>query len=577
MSTPLSSALIISNDTSVVEAIVSNNKSEKVFNARASVQEALSEPGLLENNSIVILDIATTNNDVDLSIDQAIKLKQADPTQVLIIVGDKDPLNDILKSHIQPMVYRAFNKPVNPNQMFLSFKSAEILHDELKAKKAAGEDILVIGPQENKTTIESIAEERKTNPLIFVAAGVAVVGILAFLFIGGDDTSVNTPEVTQITEPVNTIETQESELNKKLNELNQLASTALLDGRYIAPKGNNALAYYDQALAIDPYDAVAYEGRKSVAASLRKSYDSLMIKGDFNQALTVVNALSEIEPLNPENEKLQAQLQKALIVATEKERIAGETSDSAAKAELLAKIESSKKASSSASNARKAEQSLISQIKNALSSNNLVPPTQNNAYSLLSSGLKSNKISKANATPLIKSLSSQLLDRANAAFARDDLNETNRLMSSINRVDSNSSGLATLRKKVNARKISIAQNNNDAALAAAQAKKKEEERKAREAARIVPAKIISRSTPRYPFNAQKNGIEGWVQVQFIVDTEGNPKNVIVEASSPKDVFDSAALKSVKKWYFSPSRNQETGQPVDSKPISTTLQFKLEDS
>ena len=71
MSTPLSSALIISNDTSVVEAIVSNNKSEKVFNARASVQEALSEPGLLDNNSIVILDIATTNNDVDLSIDRA--------------------------------------------------------------------------------------------------------------------------------------------------------------------------------------------------------------------------------------------------------------------------------------------------------------------------------------------------------------------------------------------------------------------------------------------------------------------------------------------------------------------------
>ena len=186
MSDPQSSALIISNDTAVVEAIVSNNKSEKVFNARESVQQTLDEPELFENNSIIIFDIATTDNDVDRAIDQAIKLKQADPTQVLIIVGDKEPLNDILKSHIQPMVYRAFNKPVNPNQMFLSFKSAEALHGELVEKKAAGENILIIGPQENNTSIDTLAEARKTNPLVYVAAGIAAIGILAFLFLGGD-------------------------------------------------------------------------------------------------------------------------------------------------------------------------------------------------------------------------------------------------------------------------------------------------------------------------------------------------------------------------------------------------------
>ena len=170
--------LVISNDENVVDAIVSNNKTDQKINARRSVQEALSESGLFENNSIVIFDVATTENNVDQAIDQAIKLKQADPTQVLMIVGDKEPLNEILKSNIQPMVYRAFNKPINPNQLFLSFKSANALHVELITKRAAGEDILVIGPQENKTSVDSIAEERKNNPLIFAGIGALALAII---------------------------------------------------------------------------------------------------------------------------------------------------------------------------------------------------------------------------------------------------------------------------------------------------------------------------------------------------------------------------------------------------------------
>jgi len=366
MSNPQSSALIISNDTAVVEAIVSNNKSDKVFNARESVQQALDEPTLLENNSIVIFDIGTTDNDVDRSIDQAIKLKQADPTQVLIIVGDKEPLNDILKSHIQPMVYRAFNKPINPNQMFLSFRSAETLHEELVEKRAAGEDILIIGPQDNNTNINTLAEERKTNPLIYAGIGVAVVGIIAFLFLGGGE-KVEQNQVAEIIDTTEETPAEENNINSQLNNLNQLASNALLDGRYISPKGNNALEYYDQALAIDPYDAIAYDGRKAVASALRKSYTDLMKQEKFDDALTAVNALNSIEPLNPDNEKLQSDLQKAVAAVAEKERKAGAAKASADRAALLAKIESSKqKSTSSASNARKAEQNLIKQIQSSI-------------------------------------------------------------------------------------------------------------------------------------------------------------------------------------------------------------------
>lgn len=370
-----SSVLIISNDTSVVEAIVSNNNTEQVITARESVQEALSNPSLLENNGIVIFDIATTENNTDLAIDLAIKLKQADPTQVLMMVGDKEPLNDILKSHIQPMIYRAFNKPISPNQMFLSFKSAHALHEELVAKRAAGEDILVIGPLENKTNIETLAEERKTNPLVYAGIGVVVVAIIAFLFLGGGE-EVKQNQVVEVAQPAATEPSEESNVNAQLNNLNQLASNAMLDGRFILPKGNNALEYYDQALAIDPYDSIAYDGRKSVASALRGSYNELVKKEKFDDALTAINAINSIDPLNPGNEKLQNDLQDAVAASAEKARKAGATQQSAAdSAKLLAKIESSKASSSSASsNARKTEQSIINKIQSSLSSNNLIPP-----------------------------------------------------------------------------------------------------------------------------------------------------------------------------------------------------------
>jgi len=292
--------LIISNDATVVEAIVSNNNNEHSFNARPSVQEALSEAGLFENNSIVIFDIGTTENSVEKAIDQAIKIKQADPTQVLMIVGDKEPLNEILKSSIQPMVYRAFNKPISPNQLFLSFKSAYTLHTELIAKRAAGEDILVIGPQENKTNVDLIAEERKSKPLLFAGIGVFVLGVIAYLFLSGGDNSETTsqPQIAAETtpQPVEAPRSiEQSNVNSKLETLNLKANRALSEGRLISPAGNNALEYYDQALVVDPYDPVAFEGRKSVAAALRTSYDNLIVEKKYDEALSALNKITSHE------------------------------------------------------------------------------------------------------------------------------------------------------------------------------------------------------------------------------------------------------------------------------------------
>jgi len=567
------SALVISADSSVVEAIIGNNTTDQKFNARESVGEVLDSPDLFQGNGIIIFDIDSAGGGVEAAIDQAIKLKQADPTQVLVMVGEKDPLSEILKSNIQPLVYRAFNKPVSPNQIFLAFKSGYALNAELIAKQAAGEDIMSVGPAENKASIDSLAASRKTNPAIYAGIGVVVLGIIAFLFLGGDDEPAPVIVNNTAEQVVETVEETTSTVSIT-NELNQQAANALLDGRYISPKGDNALEYYDQVLAIDPYDPTAYEGRKTVAESLRTRYQEHVANADFDQAVKTIEALRAIEPLNLENDQLTEELSKSIANHVKDVQENGTAADIAKTTAVLERLGDGQAGASSAAAALKAEQVLIGKIDSALQKGNLAPPAKGNAYSLVSEALKANKISKSNSEPRVKALSSSLLAKANEAFTADNAEDTSKYMALVKRLNVDRKGLNDLTNKIKAKEAEAAaalaaeQSAEEAAAAAAAAAKPEPPK-------IIPAKIISREAPRYPSRALKNGIEGWVQVRFFIDTDGKPTDVVVVQSEPRGTFNDAAIKSVKKWRFSPARNQATGEAVRSSTISTKVQFRLD--
>lgn len=64
----------------------------------------------------------------------------------------------------------------------------------------------------------------------------------------------------------------------------------------------------------------------------------------------------------------------------------------------------------------------------------------------------------------------------------------------------------------------------------------------------IPKKV----PPPYPSRALSSGTEGCANVEFIVDSDGRPKNARVVKSSPAGVFDKVALSTVAKFTFSPS-------------------------
>ena len=83
---------------------------------------------------------------------------------------------------------------------------------------------------------------------------------------------------------------------------------------------------------------------------------------------------------------------------------------------------------------------------------------------------------------------------------------------------------------------------------------------------------LLRVPPKYPARAASRHIEGWVTVEFTVQTDGSVDDAVVVNSEPEGVFDEAALTAIGKWQF--KEKIVNGVAVTQCAVQK-LQFKLE--
>lgn len=76
-----------------------------------------------------------------------------------------------------------------------------------------------------------------------------------------------------------------------------------------------------------------------------------------------------------------------------------------------------------------------------------------------------------------------------------------------------------------------------------------------------PAPVaINRSPPVYPVDALAQLAEGFVDVEFTIDTNGQVRDIMVLDAEPPGVFDYAAINSIRQWHFEPVIDK--GHPVE---------------
>ena len=104
-----------------------------------------------------------------------------------------------------------------------------------------------------------------------------------------------------------------------------------------------------------------------------------------------------------------------------------------------------------------------------------------------------------------------------------------------------------------------------AALASADATLTAAEQQAQQAGSVVAESSLTRTryvAPEFPRTAREKNIDGWVDVQFVVRTDGTVGDASIVGAQPVGIFEQSALEAVRRWRYRPVL--QGGQPVTQR-------------
>ncbi|HWS26203.1 MAG TPA: TonB family protein [Xanthomonadales bacterium] len=90
-------------------------------------------------------------------------------------------------------------------------------------------------------------------------------------------------------------------------------------------------------------------------------------------------------------------------------------------------------------------------------------------------------------------------------------------------------------------------------------------------AAVVEARQTVDVRPAYPSQARQRRVDGWVELEFAVSTDGKVDDIVVLGSEPPRIFDREAVRAAARWRFEPRR--ENGVAVATR-LRKTVSFKF---
>jgi protein TonB len=81
---------------------------------------------------------------------------------------------------------------------------------------------------------------------------------------------------------------------------------------------------------------------------------------------------------------------------------------------------------------------------------------------------------------------------------------------------------------------------------------------------LTPLKTVQ---PKYPAKADRDRLEGWVELDFTVTDSGEVKDVAVHGASAPGVFEQAASEALSQWRYRPVLR-------DGKPVAQRARIRV---
>lgn len=86
---------------------------------------------------------------------------------------------------------------------------------------------------------------------------------------------------------------------------------------------------------------------------------------------------------------------------------------------------------------------------------------------------------------------------------------------------------------------------------------------------------IATLAPRYPTEAARDGVQGFVCFKFTIQPDGSVGDLEVYDAKPRRVFDQEARRAIQKWKFRPAIVD--GKPIAQPGAKYCMDFKLDEA
>ncbi|MGH8262555.1 MAG: TonB family protein [Steroidobacteraceae bacterium] len=300
----------------------------------------------------------------------------------------------------------------------------------------------------------------------------------------------------------------------EVSRLVRSARLALSAGNLIEPEAASAKTLLANALKLDPENELA-----------RQAYAEL-------QTQVLLRAQTALKGSDP---------QAANRWITEAQNLGVTDAEIAPLRRTLESAQSSLRLASSSGLARLAAQ--------RIADDRLIEPAGDNARQYLK---QLQTEDPALAAPLWQQLAERMLGRAKREAAEGRFDDADRWLKEADDTGVIGSVIAGVRSQVQSARTQKAFRSN-----------------------IVPASQLTTRKyvpPTYPSKALAAGVEGWVELEFTVDTTGAVKDISVRRAVPTGPFEKAAVDACAKWRFEPV--MRNGAAVEQR-TGLRVQFKLE--
>lgn len=302
----------------------------------------------------------------------------------------------------------------------------------------------------------------------------------------------------------------------ELDSLLAIASARLARGQLVEPAGDSALAYLQRALQIDSTDARVAAQRAEVGAALIAAARSAADAGDLDRAAALVTSAGN----------LGAAANSIAAVGTAIERLRSERTQQ-----------------------RHAQ--IAATVRERLESDALLAPTGDSAIDHLQT-LQAEGATLEELPELWDALTSALTANVRSSMARRDWPGAAAWVAALARTGRDVASAEQLERQVTFGRL--------------------QEQYLATAAPASELSLLANPPVEYPRDLAVRGIEGWVDVQFVVDRMGNVRDAVVVAAQPPRRFEAAALAAVARYRYAPfARDGQTYERRLQLRVRFTLQ------